>query len=350
MIVFHPKLLARSKLDTDYITVIFHDSPRLEYVELTTSGDEVDPASRNGSTFVRQHDTQSRYTMRHLHTLRIHLPAFNLIYILHIIEITDRIKTVDLHCHDSSDEDHRQDLSADILPGIFAKLHTLSLGWEALDPVTGMRRGISGSGSSGDHEFSFIYTPINWYDPPIVEDKFGPLLALKRIILCPVWIWRLTGFLAVAPFVDEVHMLNGFFSVKYLQLLSDDPRNQPHLARVSHWAFRSEENTSSRLARSDIDLLKAFFQLPSSRTRRTLSIAGFVKLEYPDGLQAAREFVVDLARVNVAITGPTKFDVGWDDHDQYDKVNWVYIRTYMSVESLWPDGKVPDVVREVMKE
>lgn len=75
-----------------------------------------------------------------------------------------------------------------------------------------------------------------------------------------------------------------------------------------------------------------------------------MKLEYEDGLHATREMIVDFARLNVAFTGLTKFDVGWDDYDQYNKDDWVYIHTYTSAESLWPDDEVPDVVREVMKE
>lgn len=358
IITFHPKLLVRSKLDTDYIAVIFQDSPRLEHVDFRLAIDKGPRgrAPKGISIFVRDRD-RPRSVMRHLHTLRMHFPT--LILVLRTIQITSAIKTIDLDsvCDSNirSDERSLQILDTGVLPDfLLAKLQSVSLGHQSCGIEGDLRCGLSGSGRFGGHEYSLFYS---FPDLARLAHRIGPsrkLLELKHIRWYD-WPDDLTTFLAIAPAVDEIHLANSVASIdstaKALVCLMSNPRNHPYLSRISHWAFVGDVRIPLRLSRRDINSLKAFFRcLPPRRTRRTLSLDGPMKLEYEDGLHATREMVVDFARLNVAFTGLTKFDVGWDDYDQYNKDDWVYIHTYTSAESLWPDDEVPDVVREVMKE
>lgn len=93
-ITFHPELLAKTEHDIDDVTILFRESPRLEHIELTTSGDlgRWQPTSDD----VPEPDhARPKCIMRHLHTLRLHLFVLPLIDILGAIEITPTIRTID---------------------------------------------------------------------------------------------------------------------------------------------------------------------------------------------------------------------------------------------------------------
>lgn len=332
----HPRVVAQRRIDSDDITIIFRDSPRLEHVELIASGDEAwwTQMDENAPS---PDVTQRRHFMGHLRTLRLHLSASYVISILRAIEITPTITTVDLRCGNAGDVYGRciEILDTDALPDfIFAKLQSLSFGWQ------GFRRGVSGSGLLADHEHSFICTPLN--SPVELSWKIGfvqRLLELKHLKLPVESIRCLMRFLVASPALDEVEIWGGrvYNATKALRGLLFDPQDHIYLSRVSRWSFTSHGpgTTPLQLFRRDTRSLVEFFQLLPT-WQRSLFIDGSVQL----GLHLAREFVVDLARLNVAIEEPADFMLGHDDTLEEIRIS--------SVRALWADDEVPTIVQEVM--
>lgn len=331
-----PRTFAQKSIDSDNVTIIFRDSPRLEHIALIASGAEV-WWTLMGENAPSRDVTRRRHSMGRLRTLRLHLSASYVLSILRAIEITPTITTVDLRCGDAGDVYERsiEVLDTDVLPDfLLAKLQSLSFGWQ------GSRRGVSGSGVLADHEYSFICTPLN--NPVELSWKIGfvqRLLELKHLKLPAESIHCLMRFLVASPALDEVEIWGGrvFNATKALRGLLFDPQGHIYLSRVSRWSFTSDGpgTTPLQLFRRDTRSLVEFFQLlPTGQ--RSLFIDGSVQL----GLHLAREFVVDLARLNVAIEEPADFMLGHDDTLEEIRIS--------SVRALWADDEVPTIVQEVM--
>lgn len=363
-ITFRPELFARGRLDTDDFTIIFRNSPRLEHVELVTSGDE---GAWVGSALEipEQDHARPRRVMCRLHTLRLHLSVYHTIFILRAIEITTTIRVVDLYAGSGEPVDRRflDALDTNTLPDfLFSHLRSLSVRRFGPKCSHYWRSTMEGTGVLDNHEYSLLVCHP-FCDPVLLLNNFisrQNVPELRHIDLSFKLARSVAPLLAVLPAVDSVSLLEdySYLSFKYwsLQDFVSGPRNHSSLAKVSHWAFSRNQGfhygERPRLTQADVNALMAFFQHTPLK-RRTISVDGNICLHTKDGRPAMQKFIVDLARLNVAIRGSVGFDIGWNHRDGSD--NWASSGAYTSysytrAEELWSDGKVPEVVQRVMQQ
>lgn len=295
--------------------------------------------------------TRPKYIMRHLHTLRLHLLKFSLILILGAIEITPTIKTIDIRSDDDdgSENDRLEVLSIGVLPDfLFAKLECLSIGnLRAYDECK--KASLVGSGFLHQHRYSFQVCL-----PQAEHTLLGKTVALgrrmpelRRIEVADECSGVLVELLAASPTADTIDIRGHDYVCPKMEDLRRrllDPQSHNALSRVSHWAFIVGNNRyESTLFTDDIGALTPLFKHSPSR-RRTFFTNGHIQLKNRGDLCAMRTFVVDLARLGVAIVEPVKFDLGWDYRYEDPGI-------YTSIAALWTSSgdEVPEVVQEVMK-
>lgn len=363
-ITFHPELLANTERDIDDVTILFRQSPRLEHVELTTSGDEHRWQPTSDDVPEPDH-ARPKCIMRHLHTLRLHLFVLPLIGILGAIEITPTIRTIDIRSDNDSDSGTNclEILDVGVLPDfLFAKLESLLIGDLPSDSYGREEPGLMGSGSLHQHQYSLRVCLLRT-DPIEVGEAVAlgrHMPELRHITVSAMYIQVLVELLAASPAVEAVDV-TGYYSLRAandIKHLSSDPQSHQLLARISHWAFIGGHEHFT-LFPWDMDALKALFQLlPLKQRTLSLSIDGKIQLgrqmgssfgrdtlqKRDEDLRTLRAFVVDLARLGVVIVEPVKFDLRWDYRYEDPRI-------YTSVAALWTSSgdEVPEVVQEVMK-
>lgn len=358
-ITFHPGLIAQVASDSDNVTIVFQGSPRLEQVEFTTSCDEkwwkvVGRWNLNPDLEV----VHPRCDMRHLHTLRLHLSVSYVILVLRAIEVTHTIRTVELHCISSNDMDSDnclKVLDVDLLRDfLFTNLRSLAIigsCWDSSGKST-----LIGSGLFGDHPYSLlVYLPLE--NPSLLMDKIASqrhMVELERLVSPEEPTNALVKLLAASPAVDEVDFIVcrsiGHTTSDLHQLLSDT-QNLPQLSKISHWAFMRCQRTqwTEHSTQDGIDQLKAFFRRLPCRPRALSVDAGFIPTA-ERSLGATWEFLVDLARLNVAVA--ERIEANPLEEDQIRAGRYVcedYSTRYISFEDFWPGGNAPLVVQEIMQ-
>lgn len=325
-IAFHPTLVAHSTLDDDDITIVFQDSPNLARIELTS----VD-GYHQWADMPHINHSRPRCIMRRLRTLRLRLPAQQILSILRAIELTPAIETVDIYYLDKV---CLEILDVDVLPAfLFTNLRSSSL----FSTFDAMQTGWKGTGLSDNLAYSIILH-LPFENPLSIVEKLSErrMSNLKHLTLPAHLMVALVDLLSTSPTISHVDLrLYGLLTAKDFDEILSDPRNHAPLSRVLHWALVPSSTRYSKavLLQTSLEALKSLFRLSSGP--KTLSLTGCATI-YAD-LRAMREFAVDLAQLGVTIENSAPFSL--NDDGTADVIHCT------SVQALWPDDEVPEVVR-----
>lgn len=329
---FHRALFKRGAADDGYLPMIFQESPNLIHLELDTDSSEVERHRSREEVPIR-HRGQPQYVLHRLRSLRLRLSLPYIIYILRIIVITPLIETYCIHpvaCF--SRDECLAALDKTILPDfLFSNLKSFSVDYQP-------HVQISGSGLS-THKYSFsISLPITAgrrVIDRVTSERVMPNLTRLGLhtraqdILVPL-LARYTTITDV-----EITTVEPKVTAEGLSALASISDNHV-LSGVRHWVFKDEDGEPVLLDREGMNSFKTFFQLPSPSLRTIAFCSSLVILGHTF---RAREFVLDLAQLSVAISGPITTSFYYDYSDQEF--------VYKSVEELWHEG-APQEVQAVM--
>lgn len=243
-------------------------------------------------------------------------------------------------------------LDVDLLPDfLFTNLRSLAIIGGCR--VSSGKSTLIGSGLFGDHPYSLlVYLPLE--NPSLLMDKIASqrhMVELERLVSPEEPTNALVKLLAASPAVDEVDFIvcRGIgHTMSDLHQLLSDTQNLPQLSKISHWAFMRCQWTpwTEHSTQDGIDQLKAFFRCLPCRPRALSVDAGFMP-RTERFLRATWEFLVDLARLNVAVA--ERIEANPLEEDQIRAGRYVcedYSTRYISFEDFQPGGDAPLVVQQ----